>query len=149
MAKGMTTAFAACAVFCTAASVIEKAVTGLPAETHGTFVQRKVLADVDVTLVSKGVFRFERDRFFEWEVREPMPSTFRVTPTNYAVTVNGRTTAHALDVDVTSIGRMFEIKEMKEFVKSVETEPETGFPQRVRVNFRNGDRLEIDLKQDP
>jgi hypothetical protein len=51
-----------------------------------------------------------------------------------------------LNVDVTSIASLFEIKEMKEFVKSVKTEPETGFPRHVQVMFRNGDRLEIELK---
>ena len=122
---------------------------GLPPAACGTFVQRKILADVDVTLVSKGVFRFERDRFFEWTVREPMASVFHATPTNYSVTVGGRTTTHALNVDVTSIARLFEIKEMKEFVKSVKVSPETGFPHHVRVTFKNGDRLEIDLTSTP
>ena len=42
----------------------------LPEAAEGTFVQRKVLADVEVTLVSKGTFRFARDRFFEWNTRE-------------------------------------------------------------------------------
>ena len=121
------------------------AADALPPEAHGTFVQRKHLADVDVTLTSKGRFRFVRDRSFEWEVREPMPSVFLATPTNYAVTVAGRTSTHALNVDVTSIGRIFEIKEMKEFVKEVKVTPETGFPTRVRVIFKNGDRLEIEL----
>ena len=62
----------------------------LPETAEGTFVQRKMLADVDVTLVSKGTFRFGRDRFFEWNTREPMPSVFYATPTNYSLTVNGR-----------------------------------------------------------
>ena len=121
----------------------------LPPAAHGTFVQRRILADVDVTLTSKGVFRFERDRFFEWTTREPVASVFYATPTNYAITVGGRTSTHALNVDVTSIARLFEIKEMKEYVKSVKTEPDKGFPNRVRVAFRNGDRLEIELKTEP
>ena len=122
---------------------------GLPPSARGTFVQRKILADVEVTLVSKGVFRFERDRFFEWDTREPVASVFHATPTNYAITVGGRTTTRALDIDVTSIDRLFEIKEMKDFVKSVKTEPSDAFPRRVCVAFRNGDRLEIDLKMEP
>ena len=121
----------------------------LPPAAHGTFVQRRILADVDVTLTSKGVFRFERDKFFEWTVREPVASVFYATPTNYAITVGGRTSTHSLNVDVTSIARLFEIKEMKEYVKSVKTEPNGGFPNRVRVAFRNGDRLEIELKTEP
>ena len=121
----------------------------LPPAAHGTFVQRRILADVDVTLTSKGVFRFERDRFFEWTTRAPVASVFSATPPNYAITVGGRTSTHALNVDVTSIERLFEIKEMKEYVKSVKTEPDKGFPRRVRVAFRNGDRLEIELKTEP
>ena len=147
-AKALSAAYAACAFVCAAAFGVQGGVE-LPPEAHGTFVQRKTLADVGVTLTSRGEFRFERDRFFEFDVREPMPSVFRATPTNYSVTVNGRTTSRALDIDVTSIGRIFEIREMKEFVKSVKTEPETGFPRRVRVTFRNGDRLEIDLNAFP
>ena len=63
----------------------------LPEAAEGTFVQRKILADVDVTLVSKGTFRFGRDRFFEWNTREPIQSVFYATPTNYSLTVNGKT----------------------------------------------------------
>ena len=118
----------------------------LPPSASGTFVQKRILCDVDVTLVSKGDFRFERDRFFEWNTREPVASVFHATPTNYTFTAGGSTTTRNLNVDVTSIARLFEIKEMKEFVKSVKTEPETGFPTHVQVMFRNGDRLEIELK---
>ncbi len=118
----------------------------LPPSASGTFVQKRILCDVDVTLVSKGDFRFERDRFFEWNTREPVASVFHATPTNYTFTAGGSTTTRDLNVDVTSIARLFEIKEMKEFVKSVKTEPETGFPTHVQVVFRNGDRLEIELK---
>ena len=118
----------------------------LPPSASGTFVQKRILCDVDVTLVSKGDFRFERDRFFEWNTREPVASVFHATPTNYTFTAGGSTTTRDLNVDVTSIANLFEIKEMKEFVKSVKTEPETGFPTHVQVMFRNGDRLEIELK---
>ena len=118
----------------------------LPPSASGTFVQKRILCDVDVTLVSKGDFRFERDRFFEWNTREPVASVFHATPTNYTFTAGGSTTTRDLNVDVTSIASLFEIKEMKEFVKSVKTEPGTGFPRHVQVMFRNGDRLEIELK---
>ncbi len=117
----------------------------LPETAEGTFVQRKVLADVDVTLVSKGTFRFGRDRFFEWNTREPMPSVFYATPTNYSLTVNGKTTARQLEVNVSSVEQLFSIREMKGFVKDVKARPETGFPTRVDVSFTNGDRLEIEL----
>ena len=117
----------------------------LPSVAQGTFVQRKVLADVDVTLVSKGQFRFEKGRFFEWDTREPVASLFHATPTNYAFTANGRTVVRELTVDVDSIKSLFAIKEMKEFVASIQTDPPSGFPRHVRVAFKNGDRLEIDI----
>ena len=118
---------------------------GLPESAAGTFVQRKVLADVEVTLVSKGQFRFEKGRFFEWNTLEPVKSGFYATPTNYSISVNGRVSSHALNVDVTSVAKIFEIKEMKEYVESVKTEPEVGFPRSVKVAFKNGDRLEIEM----
>jgi len=120
---------------------------GLPERAEGTFVQRKVLSDVGVTLVSKGDFRFVRDAFFEWNVQEPVRSTFLATPTNYAITVNGKTTVRALEVNVSSVEQLFSIKEMKDFVKDVRACPEAGFPSRVDVSFKNGDRLEIVLER--
>ena len=119
----------------------------VPDSARGTFVQRKTLVDVDVTLVSKGEFRFEKGRFFEWKVVKPVPSVFFATPTNWAVTVRGKTTVHPLDVDVSSFAKVFEIKEMKEFVKGVRLTPESGLPEKVRVDFKNGDKLEIDMVQ--
>ena len=120
-------------------------VDDLPPVAQGTFVQRKVLADVNVTLLSKGLFRFEKGRFFEWDTREPVASLFHATPTNYAFTANGRTVVRALTVDVDSIKSLFAIKEMKEFVASIQADPPSGFPHHVRVAFKNGDRLEIDI----
>jgi len=119
----------------------------IPDSAAGTFVQRKVLKDVDVTLVSRGEFRFEKGKFFEWNVRSPVPSVFFATPTNWSTTVRGKTSVHPLAVDVSSLSKVFEIKEMKEYVESVKTEPESGFPNKVSVFFRNGDRLEIDMVQ--
>ena len=119
----------------------------VPDAARGTFVQRKTLVDVDVTLVSKGEFRFEKGRFFEWKVVKPVPSLFFATPTNWSVTVRGKTTVHPLDVDVSSFAKVFEIKEMKESVKGVRLTPESGLPEKVRVDFKNGDRLDIDMVQ--
>ena len=119
----------------------------MPDRAEGVFVQRKTLADVEVTITSKGTFRFETGRFFEWNTREPLPSTFVATPTNYAMTVNGKTTTQRLRNDVNSIAKIFEIKEVKDFVKTVKAVPETGFPEKLTVDFRNGDRLEIELKR--
>ena len=131
------------------AAAVPAAAPDLPPAAHGTFVQRKTLADIGVTLVSHGVFRFVRGERFEWETRTPFPSRFCATPTNYAVTVAGRTTTHPLDVDVADVAGLFQIKEMKEFVRSVTPRPATGFPETVSVAFRNGDRLEIALTLEP
>lgn len=117
----------------------------VPAQASGTFVQRKTLADVEVTITSRGTFRFVKGKSFEWNTKEPLPSVFVATPTNYAITVNGKTTAHRLKNDVTSIAKIFEIKEVKEFVKGVKTIPERGFPEKIVVEFKNGDKLEIEL----
>ena len=117
----------------------------VPPSAAGTFLQRKILADVDVTLVSTGTFKFEKDRFFEWRTLKPMPSVFLATPTNYTISVNGRTSAHPLNVNVSSFAKIFEIKEVAEFVKDVHVSPDAGFPSRVDVRFKNGDRLEIEM----
>ena len=76
-----------------------------------------------------------------------MSSTFVATPTNYAMTVNGKTTSNRLRNDVNSIAKIFEIKEVKDFVKDVKAVPATGFPKKLTVDFKNGDRLEIELKR--
>jgi len=119
----------------------------MPPHAEGTFVQRKTLADVEVTVTSKGKFRFEKGKFFEWNTLEPLPSQFVATPTNYVITVNGKSRAHRLQNDVNSIAKIFEIKEVKDFVKQVKATPSTGFPEKVMVEFKNGDRLEITMTQ--
>ena len=121
--------------------------TALPDTASGTFVQRKTLADVEVTITSTGTFRFEKGRLFEWRTLKPLPSTFTATPTNYAITVNGKTTTRSLKSNVDEIAKIFEIKEVKEFVKSVKSEPQDGFPNKVTVEFNNGDRLDIEMKR--
>ena len=108
-------------------------------------MQKKTLADVDVTIVSTGTFRFEKGKFFEWKTLEPLPSTFLATPTNYTLTVNGKKTTRRLKSDVDQIAKIFTIKEVKDFVKDVKAEPETGFPDKVTVDFRNGDRLLVEM----
>ncbi len=133
------------AVFAASAPVENSAV---PESAHGTFVQKKILADVDVTLVSRGEFSFERGRFFEWKVKKPVPSVFYATPTNWSFTVRGKTSVHPLDVDVSSFAKVFEIKEMREFVREVKVDPEVGVPTKVKVLFKNGDIVEIDMAED-
>lgn len=135
---------AGCALLAASAVTVDDA---MPERAEGTFVQRKTLADVEVTITSKGTFRFVKGESFEWNTVEPLPSTFVATPTNYAMTVNGKTTSHRLRNDVNSIAKIFEIKEVKDFVKDVKAVPSIGFPEKLTVDFKNGDRLEIELKR--
>ncbi len=135
---------AGCALLAASAATVDDV---MPERAEGTFVQRKTLADVEVTITSKGTFRFVKGESFEWNTVEPLPSTFVATPTNYAMTVNGKTTSNRLRNDVNSIAKIFEIKEVKDFVKDVKAVPATGFPQKLTVDFKNGDRLEIELKR--
>jgi len=142
----MLTAFCG-AVTDGAAAALSGTDAALPETASGTFIQRKTLADVDVTITSTGTFRFEKGRLFEWRTLKPLPSTFTATPTNYAITVNGKTTTRSLKSNVDEIAKIFEIKEVKEFVKSVKSEPQGGFPSKVTVEFKNGDRLDIEMKR--
>lgn len=119
----------------------------LPERASGTFVQRKTLADVEVTITSTGTFRFEKGKFFEWQTLKPLPSTFIATPTNYTLVVNNKKTTRRLKNNVDEIAKIFEIKEVKDFVKDVKAEPPTGFPDRVTVSFKNGDKLAIEMKR--
>ena len=135
---------AGCALLAASAATVDDV---MPERAEGTFVQRKTLADVEVTITSKGTFRFVKGESFEWNTVEPLPSTFVAKPTNYAMTVNGKTTSNRLRNDVNSIAKIFEIKEVKDFVKDVKAVPATGFPQKLTVDFKNGDRLEIELKR--
>ncbi len=151
MCKRSTVFLAALAVLCGAVggtvAVTPASDAALPETASGTFIQRKTLADVDVTITSTGTFRFEKGRLFEWRTLKPLPSTFTATPTNYAITVNGKTTTRNLKSNVDEIAKIFEIKEVKEFVKGVKSEPQVGFPNKVTVEFKNGDRLDIEMKR--
>ena len=104
-------------------------------------------SDAALPETASGTFRFEKGRLFEWRTLKPLPSTFTATPTNYAITVNGKTTTRNLKSNVDEIAKIFEIKEVKEFVKSVKSEPQVGFPNKVTVEFKNGDRLDIEMKR--
>lgn len=122
---------------------------------RGTFVQKKILHDLGVTLVSSGTWSFEKDRAFSWNTLKPVPSLFTATPTNYSFTVGGRTTLRRLDMKIGNLAQVFELKEMKGVVDRVESgSPLAGFkdagieiPSTMRVFFKNGDRLDITLKR--
>lgn len=121
----------------------------------GTFVQKKSLQDVGVTLTSTGTWSFERDRAFVWNTLRPIPSLFVATPTNYSFTVGGRTTSRRLDMKIDNIAQVFEMREMKGVVDKVESDSINPvfkadgieIPSSMRVVFKNGDRLEISLKR--
>ena len=121
----------------------------------GTFVQKKSLHDVGVTLTSTGTWSFERDRAFVWNTLRPIPSLFVATPTNYSFTVGGRTTSRRLDMKIDNIAQVFEMREMKGVVDKVESDSINPvfkadgieIPSSMRVVFKNGDRLEISLKR--
>jgi len=144
----------------------------LPAQASGTFVQRKFLADVEVTLTSSGTFSFVKDKSFEWKTITPLPSTFTATPESYTFTADGKTSTHALaDLkmsaglrslvkgDLSALGDVFDVteaegrltlvpktRELREFVKRATLEG-TDFPTRFTLDYATGDRLEIDLVQ--
>jgi hypothetical protein len=122
---------------------------------NGTFVQKKSLHDVGVTLTSSGTWSFEKDVAFVWNTLKPVPSVFSATPTNYSFTVGGRTTSRRLDMKIENIAQVFEMKEMKGVVDKVESDGANPvfkadgieIPSSMRVVFKNGDRLEISLKR--
>ena len=125
------------------------------AAASGTFIQRKVLKDVGVTLTSSGTWSFEKDKAFTWRTLKPIKSVFVATPTNYSFSAGGRTNARSLKMKIEDVAQIFEIKEMKEFVEKVDVSRENpvfsceGFsiPSSLAVLFRNGDRLEIEMKR--
>ena len=122
---------------------------------NGTFVQKKSLHDVGVTLTSSGTWSFEKDVAFVWNTLKPVPSVFSATPTNYSFTVGGKTTSRRLDMKIENIAQVFEMKEMKGVVDKVESDSANPvfkadgieIPSSMRVVFKNGDRLEISLKR--
>jgi len=150
----------------------ERMLAALPAQATGTFVQRKILADVEVTITSSGTFSFVKDKSFEWKTLKPLPSTFTATPESYTVTANGQTSTRALAElklsaglrslvkgDLSALGDVFDVaeadgrlelvpktRELREFVKRATLEG-TDFPTRFTLDYVTGDRLEIDLVQ--
>ena len=107
-----------------APGMAERMLAKLPAQATGTFVQRKILADVEVTITSSGTFSIVKDKSFEWKTLKPLPSTFTATPESYTVTANGKTSTRALaDLkmsaglrslvkgDLSALGEVFDVTE--------------------------------------
>lgn len=141
-----------------ASAFVLAVVSGLLADggvVRGTFVQKKFLHDVGVTLASTGTWSFEKDKAFAWNTLKPVPSQFVATPTNYSFTVGGRTTSRRLEMKISNLAQVFEMKEMKGVVERVEQDVSDPvykadgivIPSSMRVLFRNGDRLEILLRR--
>ena len=150
----------------------ERMFAALPAQATGTFVQRKILADVDVTITSSGTFSIVKDKSFEWKTLKPLPSTFIATPESYTVSANGKTSTRSLSElkmsaglrtlvkgDLSALGDVFDVREaegrlelvpktreLREFVKRATLEGK-DFPTRFTLDYVTGDRLEIDLVQ--
>ena len=160
------------AVWGAAVPAAERMLAALPSQATGTFVQRKILADVEVTITSSGTFSFVKDKSFEWKTLKPLPSTFTATPESYTVTANGKTSTRALaDLkmsaglrslvkgDLSALGEVFDVteaegrltlvpktRELREFVKRATLEG-ADVPSRFTLDYATGDRLEIDLVQ--
>ena len=122
---------------------------------RGTFVQKKRLHDVGVTLASSGIWSFEKGKAFVWNTLKPVPSTFVATPTNYSFTAGGRTISRRLEMKIDNLAQVFSMKEMKGVVAKVESgvsEPVyradgIEIPSSVKVTFKNGDSIEMTLKR--
>ena len=146
----------------------------LPDSASGTFVQRKTLADVEVTITSSGTFRFVKGRSFVWNTLKPLPSTFSATPDSYTFTADGKSTTRKLSElkmpegmrslvkgDFSGLADVFDVKketgglavfvpktrELRDFVKRF-TLAGGDFPTRFTLDYANGDRLEIELAKD-
>ncbi|MBO5940543.1 MAG: hypothetical protein J6R18_05045 [Kiritimatiellae bacterium] len=121
----------------------------------GTFVQKKYLHDIELTLVSSGTWTFEKDKAFVWNTLKPVPSVFVATPTNYSFTAGGKTISRRMEMKITNLSQVFEMKEMKGLVDKVESDAkdfvfksaEVAIPSSMRVLFKNGDRMDIALKR--
>jgi hypothetical protein len=143
------------AMYILASMIIAAFCANAEVKVNGTFVQKKSLHDVGVTLTSSGTWSFEKDVAFVWNTLKPVPSLFVATPTNYSFTVGGRITSRRLDMKIENIAQVFEMKEMKGVVDKVESDSANPvfkadgieIPSSMRVVFKNGDCLEISLKR--
>ena len=84
-----------------------------------------------------------------------MPSVFVATPTNYSFTAGGKVISRSIEMKITDLSQVFEMREMKGVVERVERDAGgivfksdgMEIPSLMRVFFKNGDRIEISLKR--
>lgn len=65
---------------------------------EGEFEQSKYIADLDTTLDSSGTFSFVTDEGLRWNIREPVPTNLRITPTEIVEEQEGEEVMR-MDVD--------------------------------------------------
>lgn len=65
---------------------------------EGEFQQSKYIADLDTTLDSSGTFRFVIDEGLRWNIRKPVPTNLRITPTEIVEEQDGEEVMR-MDVD--------------------------------------------------
>ena len=90
----------------------------------------KVMSSVDVTLLKTHGTIDLVDTSIE-KLQAPLDTAVKVSET----------------VDKAHDATIEAAKEVKDFVKRVRSEPEKGFPDKVTVEFKNGDRLDIEMKR--
>ena len=139
-----TTAAVLAAFLCVGAANLPP--VALPDAVKGTFVQKKTLKDLDFTLMSTGEYEFEKNKFFTLHTLKPVESKFTATPTNYTIVALGKSMTRPISVDISSIEKIFEVKEINELVKDVHVKG-TNFPYTVTVEYKNGDGLEIEFSK--
>lgn len=65
---------------------------------EGEFEQSKYIADLDTTLDSSGTFSFATNEGLRWNIREPVPTNLRITPTEIVEEQEGEEVMR-MDVD--------------------------------------------------
>lgn len=139
----------------------------------GRFTQRKTLADVNVSIVSSGVFNCVKGRRLEWKTLRPVETTFVATPGGYSFSAGGTTENRRiddakpspalralLDGDLSALPESFDVREdggglsfvpkareVQGFLKRIAVSG-VDFPSAITVEYANGDRLEIGLESE-
>lgn len=76
-----------------------------PEYLQGGFIQEKYLAALDATLISTGVFTYQRGKSIRWEILQPIQSELVMTPTSISSTQGHRELMH-LDASNNPVARV-------------------------------------------